>query len=260
MSSSNTQDKTIPWAISLFRPVLQGLGIRTLQSEKQLLLSQFRELHRYSMERCVVIVKRFKFNKPSYNGLFIWRYDEEHNFYALYILLNDNMYSDEEHTSCVKRKLVAVHEFIHCIASLLTFSRIKTKLLINSRKEKMLKTVHAIESADIDNLLKELRLDLKDKKDTLEIFPDNHFRTYDEDFLPSYSDLYQQMLMSDALIKEYFSKDEITDFFNCLTEDSKEATKILIKKIQTICTEKSLDYVFVKERLLDYLIALKTVK
>ena len=214
--SNNISERDIEWAIKTFRPLLKDLEIPKLKADyKQILTSEYKIFNRYNMSNCAIIVSQYEFSKLEYKGVFVWQYCKEEDFYALYIILNSNLFKNTQAIKIV-RKAVSTHEFVHCVAALMALSRLKTQALIENLHNRMKKKFHALTDNDVENIFKDLKRSLKDRKATqIETFPDDHFRVGGEDFTDSYSDLYRNLLLSYELFcsDEFFNTDRKSDFF-----------------------------------------------
>lgn len=247
MSATGTEERTVDWAVNLFRPLLKDLRIQELKDQSIIFTANYRAFQKYHMDSCIVIVKRYKFSKPNYKGVFIWQYNTRNEIFALYIILNENMYDTTDVKNEIFRKAVSTHEFTHCVAALLTLSRLKTKVLIENQQKKLAKRFHAMEESDMGNLMADISNSmLQPNMERFLFFPDMHFRTGDEDFSQKYSELYRNLLLSYGLFKEYFT-DEITTRLKELFKDGNdiEFERLVAEKIQAISKEKRLEWNFV---------------
>lgn len=245
-------ERGIEWAVKVFRPLLKDLSISTLSNTenfRQILTAGYKEFIRHHMDNCVVLVCRHNLTKEEYQGIFVLQYNREENFYALYIILNDNLFAPEKK---VIRKAVSIHEYVHCVAAMLALSRLETAKLINRLHKKITERIHALTVIDANNILN----DLKKSKDiqSLDTFDDKHFRIEWEDFQASYADLYRNLLLSYELFceKGFFDIEKRQQFDKCIKEKkSQEAWTILVNVMQNLAEKKHLDDNFVHNRLMD---------
>lgn len=246
------------WAFCLFRPLLKDLHLQSLENRTYIRTSQKKYgLVRHNMGRCVIVALRYKFSNKNDKGVFVWTYDKKHDFYILYIVINDNLYKGGiSHEDCVKRKIVTTHEFTHCSAAMLSLSRIATLQLIESLQKSMRKNVDVIQSVDIDSVMSEFKKEIKSKskaeKSDLSFrkFDDEHFRTGYEGFEGSYYDLNTNLLFSKQLFEEFFDKQSRQDFKECIkNKEPAEAVALLTEAAETVINEKSLDRRFVVNRI-----------
>lgn len=250
--SININGRNLEWAVKTFRPLLKDLEIPKLKAKyNQILTSEYKIFNKYNMSNCVIIVSQYKFSKPEYKGVFVWQYSKEEDFYALYIVLNSNLF---ENTQAIKivRKAVSTHEFVHCVAALMTLSRLKTQALIENLHNRMKKKFHALTDNDVENIFKDLKKSLKDIKATqIETFPDEHFRVGGEDFIDSYSDLYRNLLLSYELFcsNEFFNIDKKLDFFKLIKDNNMDkALNLILKIVHDLEDKKALDFEFIIHR------------
>ncbi len=109
MSATGLEERTVDWAVNLFRPLLKDLGIQKLKDQSMVFTANYKAFQKYHMDSCVVIVKRYKFSKQNYKGVFIWQYNEKNEMFALYIILNENMYTTTLEKNEIFRKAVSTH-------------------------------------------------------------------------------------------------------------------------------------------------------
>lgn len=251
MIKTNAEKHDIHWAVQLFRPVLIDLNIQNLANQTIVFSSNYRLLQRFHMDRCIIVVKRFHFSKDSYKGVFIWQYFKKQNVFVLYIIIADNMYGGNiKHEDEIYRKAITTHEFIHCIAAMLTSARLDDPNLIKNQFDKLKKRFHAIEDNDIKNVMTDMSISLMNPNaDRLLSFPDKHFRTGDEDFEPKYSELYRNMLLSYDLFNTFFTA-ELKKQFKIFLDEQKndEAGSLLSDVLLKISVRKRLDMNFVITR------------
>ena len=249
MMSSSKEKKDDDWATKIFRPLLKDLDIAHLTSGNvQILTADYKAFIKYHMDNCVVVVCCHPLTKEHHQGLFIWQYNKEENFYALYIVLNTNLKTD-----IVARKAVSVHEYVHCVAAMLAFSRLDTKELIDILYSRMSKRFHVLTSIDVDKILKDLNEKDACNPPDLDTFDDPHFRIEWEDFQASYAELYRNLLLSYELFCEdgFFDVARKKEFFQCLLQQkSDEAIGILSKAIGSVALCKRLDKGFVFQRVM----------
>ena len=140
----------------------------------------------------------------------------------------------------VIRKNISTHEFVHCIAAMMTFSRLQTVLLIKNLQNKMMKRFHYTKQSDGVNILNNLRNSFKENEPEPKIFDDSHFRTGDEDFQPLYSDLYKNLLLSYDLFceKGFFDDTQKKKYYEYRKENNSEAMIKILKEIIKSLSDK----------------------
>ena len=217
--TDNAEERNIEWAIKVFRPLLKDLNISHLEKKderRQILTADYKLFIRHSMDKCVIIVCRYNLYQDHHQGIFVWQYNEKEDFYALYIILNNNLFSPSK-TQAIVRKAVSVHEYVHCVAAMLALSRLKTKKLIEILQSRMSKRFHALTIFDVGDIISDLRKSKKDKKlKPIDTFDDDHFRIEWEDFQASYAVLYRNLLLSYELFCEegFFDTEKRNKFIN----------------------------------------------
>lgn len=252
MSSSFPNRKTVEWAVHTFRPLMHDLQIGELKVNEHHQINTFDDLY-YSnmvkchMDNCVIVVKRIRFSKADYKGVFIWQYDKKTELFSLYIFLNDSLYTNNN----VIRKAVSTHEFTHCTAAFMSISELETEVLIQNQMMKMTNSFHALKDSDIQKLMNDTILSLFPKVPKVQRFlefPDEHFRTGNEDFQGSYSDLYSRLLFSYELFKQYFTDEIVQQIFNQDKENVNSDNALVSDMIKKIAKEKCLLKSFVEIR------------
>ncbi len=241
--------KSLDWAVETFRPLMKDLKMGIPDENSLLTTSSYGHMIKNRMDCAVIVVRKCKFSKPEYQGLFLWQYNYKHKIYALYILLNEALYQDTSAESCVRRKAVSTHEFVHVTAALMTTAELQTDELIKRQLEKLRRVFHALESDDIAKLLQDMRLSPQ-SEDMLN-FADSHFRTGDEDFLASYGDLYRHLLLSYKLFRENFDDNKVKCFMDSLQTRTIDGLLVLMESIKTIARDKCLDKHFVTQRVVE---------
>lgn len=254
MSSTNAEEKTVPWALKTFRPLLKDLRLQNVSSEPRVVFaSAYKVFNRYNMANCVVVVKAKEFSDKHASGIFILQYNEDTQLYALHIIINKNLFKSDDIKLRIKRKAAGVHEFTHCVAAMLTFRLLQSKVLIEILNKRMEKKIHSLNKKELEDLLWELVIPVEEKKrNGIAIFPDEHFRTGSEDFPGSYEELWRNFLLSFDLFCEepFFTEEKQNQFKAFLKEDKKrEAAELLASVIQPLSEAKALEPRFIIQRI-----------
>lgn len=252
--NTNVDEKNLDWALKTFRPLLRALKLQEVKSEPFFVYaSAFKIFHRYNMSNCVIIVQVQKFSNPDDRGLFIWQYNEKTDFYALHIILNESLYAEDDIETRIQRKATGVHEFTHCVAAMMTFSRLKSKALVSTMQDRMAKQIHTLDKNSLERILIELTKPYEVKQSRDEPFPDEHFRTGGEDFRDSYDELVRKFLLSYELFCEddFFNSERKQEFQRCLKKKSQEEAieKILVPVIRNLSEKKALSVHFIVQRI-----------
>lgn len=252
--TTNVDDKDTAWALKTFRPLLKALRLQEAKPEPLTVFpSQYKTFHRHNMTNCVIVVKTKAFTNKDDRGIFIWQYNKESNFYALYIVLNSLLFADSNLETRIKRKTTGVHEFTHCVAAMMTFSRLQSKALVQKIQAKMARQIHPLDKNSLALLLKELTKPFNaDLKETVPVFPDEHFRTGGEDFAGEYDELARNFLLSYELFceQEFFGSEKQRQFKDFLNQNrQEEALHLLISVIEPLSDKKALSTHFIIKRI-----------
>lgn len=253
-----TTEHNTEWAFGLFRPLLKDLQLQSPNSKRYIRTSQKKYgFVKCNMGRCVVVIMHYCFTNPKDKGVFVWTFDKARNFYVLYIIINENLYAENKvHEDCVRRKIVTTHEFTHCVAAMLSLSRISSEQLVESLQKSMRKSIDVIQSVDVDVVMsefsKEMSAGLQGGKTYLSFrkFDDEHFRTKYEDFDGSYYDLNTNFLLSKQLFEEYFTKDARKEFNKHMKNNNPQKAVALLRiAAEDVINKKFLNKEFVMNRI-----------
>lgn len=252
--TTNVDDKNTAWALKTFRPLLKALKLQEVKSEPfTVFASEFKIFNRYNMANCVIVVKTKEFTNKDDRGIFIWQYDEETNFYALHIVLNKVLYDTNDIETRIRRKATGVHEFTHCVASMMIFSRLQSKVLRDTLQERMSKKIHSLDKVGLELLFKELTMSYEDRlKNNVVTFPDDHFRIIGDDFSGTYDELSRNLLLSYELFceEEFFNSNKQKAFHEYLKQGKREdAVKLLVSVIEPLSEKKALSQHFIIQRI-----------
>ena len=252
--TTNVDDKNTAWALKTFRPLLKALKLQEVKTEPlTVFASQYKIFNRYNMANCVIVVRTKEFSNNDNRGIFVWQYDEKTNFYALYIILNSLLYADADIETRIKRKATGIHEFTHCVAAMMTFSRLQSKALIQIMHERMAQQIHSLDRNSLELLLRELTRPYNaELRETVPVFPDSHFRTGGEDFTGQYDVLVRNFLLSYELFceSEFFNTEKQKQFKNYLRDERREdALRLLISVIEPLSNRKALSIHFIIQRI-----------
>lgn len=254
MSSTNLETRDLAWALRTFRPLLKALKLQEIGTvPTTVFTSSFQIFNRYNMANCVILVKCKTFTNKDDRGIFVWQYDKETNMYALHIIINSILCENEELETRIKRKATGVHEFTHCVAAMMIFSRLQSKALIEILHSRMAKAIHSLDKVALENLFRELTMTYEDRqKENGSAFPDDHFRVGGEEFTGSYEDLNRNFLLSYELFCEdaFFNSSKKTQFRDMIKlQQNREALDILVSVIQPLAEAKALSQHFIIQRI-----------
>lgn len=210
------------------------------------------------MSKCVINIQLREFKNVNGCGFFVWQYDEDTKYYALNIYINKNLYSSNSDENRVLRKGARVHEFTHCVAAMILFSRLESKVLKSTLHKRMQEKFHQVNRDDLKQLLCKSTSQTKNNNENTnkEIFPDSHFRYNEGDgFDADYSDLEKAFLLSYALFCEYSSIENRKKIKALYNQDNKSDIIPIVSPIfEKLNKEKCLDKSFIIDRFSNYIL------
>jgi len=257
--------------LKTFRPLLKLLNVQNIPNSPDMTiieLADHRDFVVKGMSRCVVIIEQDNLPRDI-GGMLItsWAMGHmdntdgtiDHNtfeIYRLHILINSNICNGTSHSDRSYRKITVIHEFTHTIAALSALSRVRTENIINNLKAVLDRKAHTLYLKDVTKLVIELneplllRLLKRLKKiSIISQFPDEHYRLGFEDFPYNYSAVYEELLFSEDLLREYCTQEQIDKMCNFLESNNHKALIAMVEPIlSTICNEKALFKKFVIRR------------
>ncbi len=206
------------------------------------------------MGRCIIALQRHPLTSNK-QGFFVFSYQEKYDLFLLSIVINENLYKDNSFDLKVQRKALVVHEFVHCVAAMMSLSLLGKgpNPLIKRLKEIIKEKVAVTTSDDFTKILKMLEnIDTAESNGSSFLFNDTHFRTGFEDFPDDYAELYLNFLFSYQLLLEYLSDDE-NNIKSILKKTDEEFAGFMNGLIEKIAKEKALKIKFVISRIIKFL-------
>ena len=199
-------ERTTEWAFALLRPILKELKVQQLKKSISVVrASAHRKLILAGMGRWIIVARQSSFADQK-KGCAIIALDIQHNLFLLQISVDKNMFTDDEHSSRISRKIVAVHEFVHGSAHMFLSSFLKSERYIEFMKKSMESKMRMTTSEEFNAMISAIgKLGTKDVS-RLEVFTDGHFRLLEDGFIDgfdgSFSELYTYLLLSYQLVNE----------------------------------------------------------
>lgn len=255
MQKSDMQDRNIDWVIKTFRPLLKSLKVQHKENKPCYIeTSQYRDLIIKGMGRCILSLRLSNRLKQDVKGFFIFFHNQRCNIFGLTIVLNNNLYEVDDLECRIERKAIAIHEFIHCVASMLSLSRLHkdSSILIASLKKQIdqKSTTISVRNKHLlfDTLYK--TEETPSSNQLYERFDDSHYRLDFEDFTDDYTELYRTFLLSSEVINDLLKKDLKKELLSFLQENNIEGLTLFLNKVvNDIAFEKALKRDFVISRL-----------
>ncbi|MBD5404311.1 MAG: hypothetical protein HDR55_04910 [Treponema sp.] len=247
----------VEWAVDIFRPLLQELNVQNIGDVPTIIkTTDKRNFIIKGMGRCIIGIQR-QVLADGQKGYCVFIHKKELNLFVLSIVIDESLFTSDRHDLRVQRKALAIHEFVHCVAIMLSLSLLGSgpNPLIESLKKILSERLTVTTSDDFNQLLKALGT-LSETKDykRLPLFNDKHFRTGFEDFPDDYADLYLNFLFSYELLREVVDSDKLKTFKSLIiSKDSERLIDFLNGVISEITNTKALEMEFVVQRFLYFL-------
>jgi len=199
-------EHTTEGAFALLRPILQNLKVQELEGIPRLYrTSSSIHLKAAGFGKWVIIAKQTAYSN-GLRGHTDIIFDKTHNLFLLFIFVDKNLFKNNRLELRIQRKMVAVHEFVHCAAHMLLMNFYGEKKYIELMENSIINKVAMTTSEQFIEMLSAIgKLGTKDG-DRHEIFTDGHFRLLEKNmrdgFLGNFAELYTNLLLSYQLISE----------------------------------------------------------
>lgn len=252
-SSSN---RNVKWAVETFRPLLKSLRLQYLPELPVVVKAKdFRNLIIKGMGRCVIGVQRQEITDGQ-DGYCTFIHDKKRDIFFISIVINERFFADDSLKARTERKALGIHEFVHCVAIMMSVSSLGSgpNPLIERLKEILREQLSVTTSADFTQLLNALGAIQGNMTPAAPLCNDKHFRTEFEDFPDDYAELYLSFLFSFNLLLEEIDKHDKNSFKESIkNEDTDGITVFLNEVIDGLVTDKALDRNLVIQRLCGFL-------
>lgn len=161
----NNLDKSkhgIEWAVGTFRPILRDLHIQEVPLNPVIIKAvDYRDMIVKGMSRCIITFQLSKGLSNNVHGYFVFvdRSKQGNDIFLLSIVLNRKIYGGIKLIDKIKRKALAIHEFVHCVSAMLALARIgkNNRTLIQSLSKSIHEKAKATTSDDFKNLYESLQ-------------------------------------------------------------------------------------------------------
>lgn len=248
----------VEWAIEIFRPLLKELNVQYVDATPHCVQAAcYRVLVINGMARCLVAIQTQAISNDK-KGYIASIYNKEKDLFIFSIVLNENLYQSNDIELRMQRKALAIHEFVHCVAAMLSVSVLGKGpgTLINKLKERLKEKLAVTASNDFERLMTALGIVEKDKQGNgipLPLFNDKHFRIGFEDFQDDYADLYLNFLFSYHLLLDILPKDWISQVKNSIKTDSIDGlVEFFNTLIQELMEKKAISKKFAIHRMCSF--------
>ncbi|MGP1430908.1 hypothetical protein [Treponema sp.] len=251
----------VEWAIEIFRPLLKELHIQYVDAKAKpccIQAARYRTLVINGMARCLVAIQAQSIPNGK-KGYTTSIYNKKRDLFIFSIVLNEDLYQSDDVELRMQRKALAIHEFVHCVAAMLSVSVLGKgpSILINQLKERLKEKLVVTASDDFERLIAALGIVKKDEQNKdipLPLFNDKHFRIGFEDFQDDYADLYLNFLFSYRLLLDMLPKDWIAQLKNLIKTNSiKDLAEFFNILIQRLREEKAIGEKFAIQRMRSFI-------
>ena len=245
--------------IKLFRPLLDKIDIDNIPQEpiyQQELLSDKRQYILSGMGDCVLTVSRRNF-KSKANGFYTFSHKEYEGqpIFFLNIYINNSLFVSNSPGLRIERRRTIIHEFTHCIAAFLSIGRLLTGKLIDDLVRELIRRVKINAEVHYQYLLIQFG-NASSIANSLDIFPDEHFRLGYEDFDHSFSAVYKQLTLDRLIFEKYFTEDLRGRFSKAIKSgNTATASTILGQALTELVAKEAVSADFINLRLREEFIA-----
>lgn len=234
MSPSHLYRTDVKEAVKIFRPVLQGLKVRSHTEHPIVFFAAFDQLINLSLDECSIQVV---VAEMTTQGLFFFKHTKQGSLRA-FIVLNKMLYNNPKKEMKELLKTAAVHEFVHFlavvyVAIITTPGEFRTKLL--NKLKTVIQKLPGQELLDLYNGIKN-----QFSTETINGHPDSHFRLSYEGQTPDYSLLFLHLMFSRELFETYFTEAEQRQFKDIIRHDHNRAIQLLLRALNLAANDKDI--------------------
>lgn len=238
MSSGRLYRSDIKEAVRIFRPVLQGLKIRSETEHPVIFFAGFDELHHLNLDECSVEVL---IRDIDTLGIFAIKYTDQ-GLLRAYIILSHKLYNNPKKDIKELRKIAGVHEFVHFIAVVYVATVTGTSSLRSKLLDRLQRTVKKLPGPDLLTLYNALTSKVKTDDIPGEL-TDAHFRLGYEGPTPDYELLFLHFMFSRELFEFYFDAKQQAKFKGLIeVSDTKKAVQLLVTTLSQVVKEKDVPF------------------
>jgi len=233
-------------AVRIFRPVLQGLKVRSNTEHPIVFFAAFDQLINLSLDECSIQVI---VAEMTTQGIFFFKRTKQGSLRA-FIVLNKMLYDNPKKEMKELLKVAAVHEFVHFlavvyVATITPPGELRIKLL-----DKLQHIIQKLPGEELLNLYygikKEIPTDTNDHSDT-------HFRLNHEGQTPDYYLLFLHLMFSRELFETYFNEAEQREFKNLMRQgNDQEAIQLLLRLLNTAAEDKNVPVQLALSQLMEW--------
>jgi hypothetical protein len=234
VSPSQLYRTDVKEAVRIFRPVLQGLKVRSNTEHPIVFFAAFDQLINLSLDECSIQVV---VAEMTTQGIFFFKHTKQGSLRA-FIVLNKMLYDNPKKEMKELLKTAAVHEFVHFLAVVY----VATAIPPGELRTKLLHKLQAVIQKLPGQELLDLYYGIKNQFSTEAIngHADAHYRLDHEGQTPDYSLLFLHLMFSRELFEEYFNKTEQQQFKTIIKQDKNQAIQLLIRSLNMAADDKDI--------------------
>ena len=235
-------------AFALLRPALKHLEVQKLTCEPKVFkCSSSTPLKSTGFGKWVIIARKIS-SSDGAKGRTTIVFDKKHNLFLLFIFIDESLFVDDAVIQRMNRKMIAVHEFVHCSAHMILKNYYGETRYIELMESSIIKKLAMTTSNEFNEMVSAIgKLGTKDGS-THEMFTDGHFRlldkNYKDGFLGNYAELYTELMLSYQLVSE-----TMTAIKNQHTNPQIGISELLTLTVRNLMDKKALDMEFVLGRI-----------
>jgi hypothetical protein len=235
-------------AVRIFRPVLQGLKVRSETEHPVIYFAGFDELRHLDMDRCSVQVQVADIDTL---GLFFFKYTKT-GLLRAFIILSRKLYDNPQKAMRELRKIAGVHEFVHFIAFVYAATVTETEYLRSKLFERLQHTVDRLPGNALLTLYNALASEIE-TNDAVGELTDAHFRLGCEGPTPDYELLFLRFMFSRELFKACFDTEKQIQFkdFYAISEYEK-AEQLLNEALREVTEAKDIPVKLAQKQLREW--------
>jgi hypothetical protein len=227
---------------------LKALKVRERDGHQPIYLAMFDELADLNLDECSI---QFAVGEIDAPGIFLIKYTEQ-GLLRAYIILNQNLYNNQNKSMKEIRKIAGVHEFLHFIAIIYVASIVGSSSLRSVLLERLQKNVDRLLGPNLIALYYALSGKINSKYSPPEL-TDKHFRLECEGNTPDYEMLFYHFLFSRELFESYFDTKLQLQFKSLIDiGEQDKATKLLINTLQKAADDKDVPFTTARNQLAEW--------
>lgn len=250
MSDGSTYRDDPKIAVSIFRPVLRSLKIRSRTDHLPIFLAKYDQLAFLNLDQCSIQVA---LGDIDAQGIFLMKYTKQ-GLLRAYIILNKNLYNSNSKGMREIRKIAGVHEFVHFIAVIFVATITKTASLRSILLHRLNRSVDKLWGPNLLELYYGLSGKNSKSGNTQSERTDAHFRIGNEGSTQDYDVLFLHLMFSRELFETYFDETIQSQFrtLYSVEADRDNAIQLLLDTLTAAANDKDVPFTTARDQLLEW--------